>query len=110
MDEFHFLACPLFVDGIQCMKKIANKVGDIWHCGKCDGEFPECDYRYILKVNLEYVAGYFHGVIDFDDAANQLIGISAKDLCLLSTESTSIVEIFHRICKKQLLLILSVRT
>ena len=44
MDDFHFLACPLFVDGIQCMKNIVDKVGDIWHCGKCDGEFPECDY------------------------------------------------------------------
>ena len=29
MDEFHFLACPLFVDGIQCMKNIADKVADI---------------------------------------------------------------------------------
>ena len=43
MDDFHFLACPLFVDGIQFMKKISVKVGDIWHCGKCDGEFVECD-------------------------------------------------------------------
>ena len=39
MDNFYFLACPLFVDRIQCMKKIAHKVGDIWHCDKCDGEF-----------------------------------------------------------------------
>ena len=58
MDDFHFLAFPLFVDGIQCMKKIADKVGDIWHCGKCDGEFPECGYRYILKVDFENVTGY----------------------------------------------------
>ena len=43
MDYFNFLACPLFVDGIQCMKNIFDKVGDIWHCGKCDGEFLECD-------------------------------------------------------------------
>ena len=39
MDGFHFLACPLFVDGIQCMKKISHKVGDIWHYGKCAGDF-----------------------------------------------------------------------
>ena len=96
MDDFHFLACPLFVDGIQCMKNIADKVGDIWHCGKCDGEFPECDYRYILKVDLEDVTRYLHGVIAFDDATNQLMGISTKDLCLLSTESASIVEIVQR--------------
>ena len=40
------------------MKNIADKVGDIWNCSKCDGEFPECDYRYILKVEFEYVTGY----------------------------------------------------
>ena len=110
MDDFHFLACPLFVDGIQCMKNIAHKVGDIWHYGKCDGEFLECDYRYILKVDLEDVTRYLHGVIAFDDDANQLTGISAKKMCLLSTESASIVEIVQRIYKKQLLLIVSVRT
>ena len=110
MDDFHFLACPLFVDGIQCMKNIADKVGDIWHCGKCDGDFAECDYRYILKVDLEDLTGNIHGVIAFDNATNQLMGISAKYLCLLATESTSIAEIVQRICKKQLLLTLSIRT
>ena len=109
MDDFHFLACPLFVDGIQCMKNISHKVGNIWHCGKCDREFLECDYRYILKVDLEDIIGHLHGVIGFDDVANQLMGISAKDLCLLSTEATSIVEISQKICNKQFLLTLSVR-
>ena len=85
------------------MKNIANKVGDIWHCGKCDGEFVECDCRYILKVDLEDLTGNIHGVIAFDNATNQMMGISAKDLCLLANESTSIVEIVQRICKKQLL-------
>ena len=75
------------------MKNIADKVGDIWHCGKCDVEFLECDYRYILKVDLEDVTGYLNGVISFDDDANQLMGISAKDLRLFLTETTSIVEI-----------------
>ena len=75
MDDFHFLACPLFVDGIQCMKKISHKVGNIWHCGKCDGEFLECDYRYILKVDLEDITGQLHGVAASDDVAKQLMGI-----------------------------------
>ena len=44
MDDFYFLACPLFVDRIQCMKNISHKVGDIWHCAKCDGEFLDYDY------------------------------------------------------------------
>ena len=59
---------------------------------------------------MEDITGYIHGVIAFDDATNQLMGISAKYQCLLETESTSIVEIVQRIYKKQLLLTLSVRT
>ena len=110
MNDFYFLACPLFVDGMQSMKKIPHKVGDIWHCSKCDGEFLECDYRYILKADLEYVTGYLHGVIAFDDVANQLMEISAKDLCLLSTKTTSLDEIVQRICNKKLILTLSVET
>ena len=110
MDDFYFLAYPLFVDEAQCMKNIAHKVGDIWHCDKCDGDFLECDYWCILKVDLEDVTGYLYGVIAFDDATNQLMGISTKDLSLLSTKSTSIIEIVQRICKKQLLLTLSDRT
>ena len=92
------------------MKKIAHKVGDIWHFAKCDGVFLDCDYQYILKVDLEDVTGNIHGVIAFDDAANQLMGISAKDLCLLETESTSMADIVQRICKKRLLLTLLIRT
>ena len=59
---------------------------------------------------MEDVNGYLHGVIAFDDAANQLMGIYAKNMCLLSTETTSFDEIVQRICNKKLLLTLSVRT
>ena len=59
-------------------KKHSQKVGNICHCAKSDGEFLECDYWYILKIDLEYVIGYLHGVIAFDDDANQLMGISTK--------------------------------
>ena len=110
MDDFHFLACPLFVDGIQCMKFFSHKAANVWHYAKCDGEFPECDYCYILKLVVQDVTRKVYGVIAFDDAAKQFMGISSKDLCLLSTESTSIVEIAHKICNKQFLLTLSVRT
>ena len=59
---------------------------------------------------MEDVTGSIHGVIAFDDVANQLMGISAKDLCLLSTETTSLDEIVQRICNKKILLTLLVRT
>ena len=109
MENFHFLAFPLFVDGIQCMKTISHKVGNISHHGKCDGEFLECDYRCITKVDLEDVSWHLYGVIAFDDVANQLMGVSVKDLCLLSTKATSLGEIAWNIYNKQFLFTLSVR-
>ena len=93
MEDIHFLACPLFVDGIQCMKKESHKFSNIWDCAKCDGEFPECDYRYILKLDLQCVTGKLYGVIAFDDDANQLMRVAAKYLCLLMDEPTSLSEI-----------------
>ena len=92
------------------MKKNSHKVGNIWNCGKCDGEFLESNYRHILKVDLEYITGKVHGVATFDDAVKKLMGISTKDICLLSTEPTSIVEIAQKICNKQFIFTLSVRT
>ena len=54
--------------------------------------------------------GHIYGDVDFDDVANQLMGISTKDLCLLSTETTSLDEIVQRIYNKKILLTLSVKT
>ena len=39
-----------------------------------------------------------------------VLSISGKDVCLLSTETTSLDEIVQRICNKKLLLTLLVRT
>ena len=39
-----------------------------------------------------------------------VLAISGKDMCLVSNESTSIVEIIQRICNKQILLTLSITT
>ena len=47
----------------------------------------------VMGIFLEDVTRHLYGVVAFDDVANQLMGISAKDLCLLSNEATSIVEV-----------------
>ena len=64
----------------------------------------------MLKVDLEDITGHLHVSIAFDDVANQLMGISVKYICLLSTKATSIVEISQKICNKQFLLTLLFRT
>ena len=110
MDDFHFLAFPLFVDGIQCMKKVAHRAFNTWHCNKCDGEFTECDYRYILKLSLQDHTGQINGATTFDDAANKLLGVSAKDLCLLATEPLAIKDISLHITSRPYLFTLSIKT
>ena len=59
---------------------------------------------------MEDITRHLHGVVAFDDAANQLMGISMKYMCLLSIEATSIVEIAQNICNKQFIFTLSIRT
>ena len=110
MDDFHFLACPLFVYGVQCMKKVAHRAFNTWHCKKCDGEFTECDYIYILKLSLQDHTGQINGATTFDDAANKLLGVSAKDLCLLATEPSAIKDICLHVTSRQYLFTLSIKT
>ena len=110
MDDFHFLACPLFVDGVQCMKIVAHRAFNTWHCSKCDGEFTECDYRYILKLSLQDHTGQINGATTFDDAANKLLGVSAKDLCLLATEPSTIKDISLHVTSHQYMFTLSIKT
>ena len=80
------------------MQKVSHNIANVWHCTKFDGEFPECDYRYILKIDLEDTTRNIFDVISFDDAANQLMGVTAKNICLLSNEPTTLPEIVHSIC------------
>ena len=110
MDEFHFLACPLFVDGVQRMKKVAHRYFNTWHCSKCDGEFTECAYRYILKLSLQDHTGQINGATTFDDAANKLLGVSAKDLCLLASEPSAIKDLSLHVTSRRYLFTLSIKT
>ena len=110
MDDFHFLACPLFVDGVQCVKKIAHRAFNTWHCSKCDGEFTKCEYKYILKLSLQDHTGQINMATTFDDASNQLLSVSAKYLFLLTTEPSTINDISLQLTLRQYLFTLSMKT
>ena len=97
MDDFYFLACPLDYNGKQCMKKVSHHSNNLWHCTKCNSEFPECDYRYKLKIELHDHTGQLQNVTVFNDAGNELMGITAKDLFLLSSEPADLQKICSRI-------------
>lgn len=110
MDDFYFLACPLDFNGKQCMKKVVEHSNNLWHCTKCNGDFPECDYRYKLKIELRDHTGNLQSVTVFNDAGNVLMGITAKDLFLLSIEPTDLQEICGWISWHRFQLTLSIKT
>lgn len=110
MDDFYFLACPLDFNGKQCMKKVIHHSNNLWHCTKCNGEFLECDYRYKLKFEIHDHTGHLQNVTAFNDAGNELMGITAKDLFLLSIEPADLHKICSRISGRRFLLSLSVKT
>lgn len=83
MEYLYFLAFPLSIDWIQCMK-------NTFHSSLA---FLECDYLYVLHLELHDHIGHLENVVAFDDVVNDLLGISAKDLSLLSSESEPVRDI-----------------
>ena len=109
MDNLYFLAFPLDFNGKQCMKKVMHHSNNIWDCTKCNGDFPECDYRYKLQFELHDHIGHLQNVTAFNDVGNELMGIMAKDLFLLSIEPTDLQEICGWISGHRFQLTLSIK-
>ena len=109
MDDLYFLACPLYFNGKQCIKKVIHHSKNLWHCTKCNGEFPECDYCYKLKFEIHDHTGHLQNVTAFNDVGNELMGITTKDLFLLSIEPTELHKICSQISGRHFLFSLSVK-
>ncbi|KAH9314904.1 hypothetical protein KI387_023531, partial [Taxus chinensis] len=46
----------------------------------------KCDYRYVLEIDLKDATGELQSVTTFDEAIESIMGITAKDLKLLSID------------------------
>lgn len=84
-DPFCYTACPLMFGDRQCSKKVNNNGDGNWHCDRCDQSFPECDYRYIFQFQIQDHTG-LTWVSTFQEAGEQIVGVSAKELYLLKHE------------------------
>ncbi|KAJ6808923.1 replication protein A 70 kDa DNA-binding subunit A-like [Iris pallida] len=84
-DNFFYTACPLMNGDRQCNKKVNNNGDGSWHCDRCDRSFPECDYRYLLQFQIQDHTG-MTWVTAFQESGEELMGISAKELCILKTD------------------------
>ena len=78
-DNFCYTACPTKEGDRQCNKKVTKGTSGLWVCDKCDKEFPECDYRYLLQLQIQDHSGTTW-VTAFQETAQELLGCSALEL------------------------------
>ncbi|KAI5070171.1 hypothetical protein GOP47_0014514 [Adiantum capillus-veneris] len=78
-DNFCYTACPLPVGDRQCNKKVVSNGDGTWRCDRCDKAVAECDYRYLLSVQVQDHTG-ITWITAFQDAGEEIMGVSAKDL------------------------------
>ncbi|KAL0308443.1 UNVERIFIED_CONTAM: Replication protein A DNA-binding subunit A [Sesamum radiatum] len=90
-DNFCYTACPLMIGDRQCNKKVTKSGNSRWLCDRCNQEFEECDYRYLLQVQVQDHTG-LTWVTAFQETGEEILGCSAKDLYLLKYETENDVK------------------
>lgn len=81
-DSFCYTACPLLIGDRQCNKKVTKSGNSRWQCDRCNQEFEECDYRYLLQAQIQDHTG-LTWVTAFQESGQEILGYSAKELYLL---------------------------
>ncbi|KAF8330072.1 replication factor-A protein 1 [Cantharellus anzutake] len=73
-ENLYYTSCP----GPKCQKKVLEQDDGTWRCEKCAKSYENCEYRYLLSVSVADHTGqvFLQG---FNEVAEQLLGISAKD-------------------------------
>lgn len=78
-ETFCYTACPLKIGDRQCNKKVTNNGDGKWRCDRCDQTIDECDYRYILQLQIQDHSG-LTWVTAFQEAGMEIMGVTAKEL------------------------------
>ncbi|XP_061357721.1 replication protein A 70 kDa DNA-binding subunit A-like [Gastrolobium bilobum] len=99
-DTFCYTACPLMIGDRQCNKKVTRSGNTRWQCDRCNQEFEECDYRYLLQAQILDHTG-ITWVTAFQEAGEEIMGYSSKELYLLKYEQQD-DERFGEIIKSRL--------
>ncbi|GAB2267761.1 Replication protein A 70 kDa DNA-binding subunit A [Dionaea muscipula] len=95
-DAFCYTACPLMIGVRQCNKKVTRS-GNRWACDRCNQEFEDCDYRYLLQAQIQDHTGVTW-VTAFQESSEEILGCSAKELYLLKYEEQDVdkfAEVIH---------------
>ncbi|EOA15986.1 hypothetical protein CARUB_v10004104mg [Capsella rubella] len=78
-DNFCYTACPIMNGDRPCSKKVTSNGDGTWTCEKCDKSVDECDYRYILQLQIQDHTD-LTWVTAFQEAGEDIMGMSAKEL------------------------------
>ncbi|KAM7517662.1 hypothetical protein LguiB_016624 [Lonicera macranthoides] len=78
-DTFCYTACPLMTGDRQCNKKVSQSGNSRWQCDRCNREFEECDYRYLLQVQVQDHTG-LTWMTAFQESGEEILGCAAKEL------------------------------
>ncbi|KAF8779979.1 hypothetical protein HU200_002253 [Digitaria exilis] len=81
-DSFCYTACPNMTGDRQCNKKVTKSDSGNWVCDKCNQEFPECEYRYLLQLQIQDHSGTAWATA-FQEPGEELLGCSARELYML---------------------------
>lgn len=94
-DTFCYTACPLMIGDRQCNKKVTRS-GNRWLCDRCNQEFEDCDYRYLLQAQIQDHTGLIW-VTAFQESGEEILGCSAKELYMLKNEEQDdrFAEVIH---------------
>ncbi|XP_051131454.1 replication protein A 70 kDa DNA-binding subunit A [Andrographis paniculata] len=110
-DSFCYTACPLMIGDRQCSKKVTKSGNSRWLCDRCNQEFEECDYRYLLQLQVQDHTGVTW-VTAFQESGEEILGCPAKDLYAMKYESedeTRFVETIRNCLFSEFLLRLKIK-
>ncbi|XP_071730499.1 replication protein A 70 kDa DNA-binding subunit A-like [Rutidosis leptorrhynchoides] len=85
VDSFCYTACPIVVEGKLCNKKVVNNGDGKWRGDKCDHVVDECEYRYILQLNIQDHTGSTWTTA-FQEGGDVIMGVPAKELHFIKNE------------------------
>ncbi|KAL6523445.1 Rpa1ap [Orobanche gracilis] len=85
-NAFCYTACPLMIGDRQCSKKVTKSGNSSWLRDRYNQEYGECDYRYLLQVQVQDHSG-LTWVTAFQKTGEEILGCSAKELYMLKHEA-----------------------
>ncbi|XP_059073512.1 replication protein A 70 kDa DNA-binding subunit E-like [Cryptomeria japonica] len=90
LDNFYYLSCPQVVNKKKCKKKVVQSSPNTFQCPKCSTDLSECDFSYMLKMDLQDETGELLKVTAFEGPSNTLLGVPAEDFQLLLAEPNAV--------------------